>query len=433
MTDTSLRPESDQYLNLEWLMFARLIFTTLLLGSSIVLQLSQTLSLLAAPLLLLYGLVVFIFLLSFIYSLVLNRVTQRLPFAYVQIGIDTFIVTVIIYVTGSFSSIFSFLYLVVIIYSSMLLYRTGSMVMVGLCALQYSILIELEYYGFLKPYVIDESLLASNYNGSHVFYKIMIIFLGCLAVAILSSLLAEQARKSKKELWAMEDHVRRVEKMAAIGEMGAGMAHEIKNPLASLTGSIQLLREELNHDSDHDRLMKIVLREADRLSSLVNNFLLFAKPPAGKIESIQLDRSLTETVELFEKDHTCLDRITTNKDISPDIWIEMDAQHLRQVLWNLLLNAAEAIDGQGSIDIKLYLLKGEVACIEITDDGCGMSNETMDSIFDPFFTTKKSGTGLGLSIVHGILDSYGSRLEVKSRLDTGTTFTMRLKRVELPT
>jgi two-component system sensor histidine kinase PilS (NtrC family) len=426
-------PDSDEYLNLEWLMFARLIFTTLLLGSSIVLQLSQTPSLLAIPLLLLYGLIVFIFLLSFIYILILNRVKRRLHFAYIQISIDTFIVTVIIYVTGSFSSIFSFLYLVVIIYSSMMLYRTGSMVMVGLCALQYSILVELEYYGFLRPHVIDESLLASNYHGSHVFYKIMIIVLGCFAVAILSSLLAEQARKSKKELWAMEDHVKRVEKMAAIGEMGAGIAHEIKNPLASLAGSIQLLREELNYDSHHDRLMKIVLREADRLSSLVNNFLLFAKPPAGKIESIQLDRALTETVELFEKDHSCLDRITLNMNISPDIWIEMDAQHLRQVFWNLLLNAAEAIDGQGAIDIKLYTLKGEIACIEITDDGCGMSNETMDSIFDPFFTTKNSGTGLGLSIVHSILDSYGSRLEVKSRLDTGTTFTMRLRRVEQPT
>jgi two-component system sensor histidine kinase PilS (NtrC family) len=433
MTDSSLMSESDQYLNLEWLMFARLIFTTLLLGSSVVLQLSQSPSLVAVPLLLLYGLIVFIFLLSFIYSLILNRVKQRLYFAYVQIGIDTFIVTVIIYVTGSFSSIFAFLYLVVIIYSSMLLYRTGSMVMVGLCALQYSILVEMEYHGFLKPYVIDESLLASSYSGSHVFYKVMIIVLGCFAVAILSSLLAEQARKSKKELWAMENHVRRVEKMAAIGEMGAGMAHEIKNPLASLTGSIQLLREELTYNSDHDRLMKIVLREADRLSALVNNFLLFAKPPAGKVESIQLDRALTETVELFEKDHTCLDRITINKDISSDIWIEMDAQHLRQVLWNLLLNAAEAIDGQGTIDIKLSLLKGETACIEITDDGCGMSNETMDSIFDPFFTTKNSGTGLGLSIVHGILDSYASRLEVKSKLDTGTTFTTKLKCVKPPT
>ncbi|UCH23397.1 MAG: two-component sensor histidine kinase [Deltaproteobacteria bacterium] len=433
MTDSSLLPEGDQYLRLEWLMFARLLFTTLLLGSTIVLQLNQTQSLLSVPLLFLYGLIVFIFLLSFFYTILLNRVKSRLHFAYGQIGIDTFIVTMIIYVTGSFSSIFSFLYLVVIIYSSMLLYRKGSMFMVGLCALQYSLLVGLEYYGIIKPYVIDESLLAAGHAWSHVFYKIMIIVLGCFAVAILSSLLAEQTIKTKKELWAMEDHIKRVEKMAAIGEMGAGLAHEIKNPLASLTGSIQLLRDGLSRNSDHDRLMQIVLREADRLSSLVNNFLLFARPPAGKLEPIDLEKALTEAVELFEKDNSCLSRIKINKEIASGIWIEMDWQHLRQVLWNLFLNSSEAIDGQGSIDIKLYPLKGKQACIEITDDGCGMSNETMDSIFDPFFTTKKSGTGLGLSIVHSILDSYHSRLEVKSKINTGTTFTLRFTRIDPPT
>jgi two-component system sensor histidine kinase PilS (NtrC family) len=433
MIDTSPTTEGDQYINLEWLMFARVLFTTLLLGSTIVLQLSQTPSILAVPLLFLYGLIVFIFLLSFIYTIVLHRVGNRLRFAYLQIAIDTFIVTVIIYATGGFSSIFSFLYLVVIIYSSMLLYRKGSLFMVGLCALQYSGLVMLEYYGFLRPFNIDKSLLASNYGWVHVFYQIMIIILGCFAVAILSNLLAEQTRKTKKELWAMEDHVKRVEKMAAIGEMGAGLAHEIKNPLASLTGSIQVLRDELHHDSDHDRLMQIVLREADRLSSLVNNFLLFAKPPAGRIESIELEKALTETTELFEKDHTCLGRVSIIKDITSGIWIKMDPQHLRQVLWNLFLNAAEAIDGQGTIAIKMYPLKGKFACIEITDDGCGISNDALESVFDPFFTTKKNGTGLGLSIVHSILDSYNSQLEVKSKVNTGTTFTVKLKRIDQPT
>ena len=105
----------------------------------------------------------------------------------------------------------------------------------------------------------------------------MITMIACFAVAFLSSLLAEQARKTKKDLLAMEEHVKRVEKMAAAGELGAGLAHEIKNPLASLTGSIQILKEEISYDQKHDRLMQIVLREADRLSSLVNNFLLFAK------------------------------------------------------------------------------------------------------------------------------------------------------------
>jgi two-component system sensor histidine kinase PilS (NtrC family) len=238
---------------------------------------------------------------------------------------------------------------------------------------------------------------------------------------------------SKKELWAMEDHVKRVEKMAAMGEMAAGLAHEIKNPLASLAGSIQILKDGVNLEADTARLMQIVLREADRLSSLVNSFLLFAKPPAGKVESIALGKALGDTVELFEKDGGCRAKISIQKEVFPELYIEMDPTHLSQVLWNLLLNAAEAIDGEGSIDIKMYSTKGRSACIEIADNGCGMSKETISSIFDPFFTTKQSGTGLGLSIVHSILESYNSRLGVKSMEGIGTTITLDLKRIDPPT
>jgi signal transduction histidine kinase len=238
---------------------------------------------------------------------------------------------------------------------------------------------------------------------------------------------------TRKELWAMEDQVKRVEKMAVIGEMAAGLAHEIKNPLASLAGSIQILKDGIQLDADHARLMKIVLREADRLSSLVNNFLLFARPPAGKSEIIDLSRAITETVELFEKDGACREKITIKKKVSNGICIQMDPIHFRQVLWNLLLNAAEAIDGSGSIDINLFSAKGRKACMEISDTGCGISAEVIGSIFDPFFTTKHNGTGLGLSIVHSILESYDSHLEVRSRQGTGTTFAVHLKRSEPPT
>jgi two-component system sensor histidine kinase PilS (NtrC family) len=179
--------------------------------------------------------------------------------------------------------------------------------------------------------------------------------------------------------------------------------------------------------------MQIVLREADRLSSLVNNFLLFARPPAGRVENIELDKAILETVELFEKDSNCQERISIQRDIAKDLIVAMDPVHFRQVLWNLLLNASEAIDGEGSIDIKLQSLKNHHAMIEITDNGCGMSNETMKSIFDPFFTTKQNGTGLGLSIVHSILESYDGRLDVKSMEGTGTTFTLNLMQIVPPT
>ncbi|MFZ0612297.1 MAG: ATP-binding protein [Desulfobacterales bacterium] len=424
--------DEDMRLKLKWLMLARVLFTTLLLGSTVVLQLGVAASPLAPGLLVLYGLIAGIFTLSFVFILLLGRVANVVAFAYVQIGLDTVIVSSIIYVTGNYSSIFSFLYLVVIIYSSMLLYRRGSLLISLMCSAQYALMILLEYKGVLQPFEFDDGLAAGSGDLHQVFYKILITGFGCFAVAFLSSLLSEQARRSRRELWAMEDQVRRVEKMAAVGEMAAGLAHEIKNPLAAMTGSIQILRDGLRLDPDHDRLMHIVLREADRLSSLVNNFLLFARPPAGKVEQIALEKAIGETVELFERDSSCRGRISIHKNLKSGLFAALDPVHLRQVLWNLLLNASEAIDGAGTIGIALFAVKGHRACIEVTDDGCGMSNETVRSIFDPFFTTKPNGCGLGLSIVHSIIESYDSHLEVLSRQGAGTTFSFCLKRVDPP-
>ncbi len=423
----------DLHFRLKWLMFARVLFTTLLLGSTAIVQLGKTPSPLAPSLLVLYGLITGIFVLSFFYSVMLTRVREVLWLAYLQISIDSVVVSMIIYVTGNFSSIFSFLYLVVIIYSSMLLYRKGSMVIALLCSLQYAALILSEYNDWISPFVIDEGLTALHSPISQILYKILITTLACFAVGFLTSFLAEQTRRTRKELWAMEDQVKRVEKMAVIGEMAAGLAHEIKNPLASLTGSIQILKDGIQLDTEHARLMKIVLREADRLSSLVNNFLLFARPPAGKSEIIDLSRAITETVELFDKDDSCREKVSIQKEIASGICIQMDPIHFRQILWNLLLNAAEAIDGSGSIDINLFSAKGRRACMEISDTGCGISTEVIGSIFDPFFTTKQNGTGLGLSIVHSILESYDSHLEVRSRQGIGTTFAVHLKRTDPPT
>jgi len=432
MTPAPIASESDIYRKLKWLMFFRLLFTTLLIGSTIIMQLRESPSLVARPLLALYGLTAAIFILSICYAILLNRIRHTGLFAYLQIGVDTLVVTLIIFLTGSFSSLFGFLYLVVIVYASMLLYMRGAMIMAALCSIQYGIMIDLEYYTILKPLSVDSTLTALGYDWSHVLYNILMIMAACFAVGFLSGFLSEQTRKTRKKLEAMEDHVKRVEKMAAIGEMAAGLAHEIKNPLASLAGSIQLLQEEIRYDREHDKLMQIVLREAARLSTLVNNFLLFARPPLGKREAIRLDHAVLETVELFEKDSTCSDRIRLEKDLAAGIWIEMDPLHLRQVLLNLLLNAAEAIAEEGRISIATFAIRDGQAAIRIRDNGCGMSREIRKSIFDPFFTTKPSGTGLGLSIVHSILDSYGSRLFVDSENGRGATFTLSLKRIAAP-
>jgi two-component system, NtrC family, sensor histidine kinase HydH len=423
------KAELDSFHSLKWLMFLRVIFTTFLLGSAIILQLKEA-SFQSFPILILYGLIILVFFLSFVYAVLLKWVKRYQLLAYIQISIDTFVVTMIIFVTGNFSSIFSFLYLLVIIYSIILLSRRGSLIIAALCSIQYGIMINLEYYGVLKPFGSNSEIIAFQHDWSYVLYKVMVTMVACFVVAFLSSLLSEKEQRTKKKLRTMENHFKRVEKMAAIGEMAAGLAHEIKNPLASLSGSIQILREEVHYDPVHDKLMQIVLRETDRLSSLVGNFLMYAKPPAGKALPLELNKAVQETVSLFEKGKTCQNRISIFKKFSSGIWVNMDPMHLRQVLWNLLLNAAEAIENQGEIYIRVYQQKREYAVVEICDTGCGMTTDQIQFIFDPFYTTKSNGTGLGLSIVDSILKSYESRLDVESEINEGSKMMLSIKKID---
>ncbi len=426
------KPESDYSRKLKWLMVFRVVFAALLLGSTTYFQLKESHSLIDRPLLFLYGLIVGILILSTCYSLLFKSFKQKVSFAYTQLSIDTFIVTLIIFVTGGFSSVFHFLYLIVIICGSMLLFRSGSMVLAGFCSLQYGALVLLEYYHIFNPFSVESRLYIASYELTYVFYKVFTTIGACFLVALLSSILAEQERKSRKKLSAMEENVKRVEKMAAMGEMASGLAHEIKNPLASLSGAIQLLSDDANYDPDQRKLMQIVLRETDRLSELLSEFLLFAKPQRGKAEAIQLDNALLEIVDLFERDCFCRERVSFEMNFAEGIFIEMDSGHLSQIIWNLLLNAAEAIEGSGTVSIETYAPNNKDVCIKVTDSGCGINDAAVRSIFDPFFTTKKKGTGLGLSIVHRILESYNSQLDVMSEAEKGATFTLKLNQVLNP-
>jgi len=423
---------TDTRESLKWLMFFRVLFTLTLLCSTVILQLGRSPSPLERPLLILYALITAVFIVSCIYAYFLDRVPYTEPLAYVQALIDTVMASLLVYITGGFSSAFSFLYLVVIIYTSMLLFRRGSLVVALLSSLQYALLVGLEFFGTLTPFVMEDWVTADQHSWSHVVLKVFITVAACFAVAYLSGLLAEQVRKTRYELQEMENHMRRVQKLAYMGEMAAGMAHEIKNPLASLAGAIQLLREDLAYHPQHERLMQIVLRETDRLSTLVGHFLLFSRPMPGKPLPIDLAAVLGETVALFEKDRLCQRRIDVDCQLSPNVWVMMDPAHLRQVMWNLLLNAAEAIAAKGRILVETVVEKNDTVLVRVADGGCGIAPEAISLIFDPFYTTKPNGTGLGLSIVHSLIQAYNSHLQVSSLPGKETVFSFRINRINPP-
>jgi two-component system sensor histidine kinase PilS (NtrC family) len=229
------------------------------------------------------------------------------------------------------------------------------------------------------------------------------------------------------DLRHMEETVRRSDRLAVVGGLAAGLAHEIRNPLASMCGSIEALGASPRLDAQERKLMGVVRDEAERLEALVRDFLSFARPASPSFENVPGARAIEETVDLFKSrpDVQGLD-VLVNADDS--LVLRADARQFRQVLWNLLGNAAEATQKGGKVEVKLGR-QGAHALLEVSDSGDGIAQGDLGRIFDPFYTTKERGTGLGLAIVHRIVEAHGGELSVKSEQGRGSTFRVALPAV----
>ena len=233
----------------------------------------------------------------------------------------------------------------------------------------------------------------------------------------------------------MEEALRRDERMKALGEISVGIAHEIRNPLASISGSIQLLKDDIEVSGDDKRLMDIILRETDRLNRLITDYLLFAKPAKELRELVDISCIISETIEVFRN---CPEasKITIEDSLSESFRLYGDPRQLGQVFWNLFLNAAHAMEDGGRLTVKAgYTRRAGMLRMEagagyaeviIADTGKGISPADIGRVFDPFFSTKDRGTGLGLSIVHRIIESHNGTIEVSSAEGRGTTFRILL-------
>jgi two-component system sensor histidine kinase PilS (NtrC family) len=230
-------------------------------------------------------------------------------------------------------------------------------------------------------------------------------------------------------LRAMRAEVQRSERLADMGRLAAGLAHELRNPLASMAGSIELLRAAPGLSAGDARLMDIVLREAARLEQLVAAFLAFSRPAPPRREAVELDRAVAEALEVFGHDPAA-GRVRLERDLAPAV-AYCDADQVRQVLWNLLSNAARAAgqgDGGGTVRVRCAA-EGERARLEVEDDGPGIPAADLPHLFTPFFTTREGGTGLGLATVQRIVDAHGGAVGVDSTPGQGTRITVRLPAV----
>ncbi len=229
------------------------------------------------------------------------------------------------------------------------------------------------------------------------------------------------------QLRIMEERLDRSERLADLGQLSAGLAHELRNPLASMMGSVELLRSAGLRDDDR-RLLDIVLREGGRLGQLVTEFLAFARPGTLRREPVDLAVLVAQTLEAFSNDPAAAG-VTLERALSPAP-VRGDPDQLRQVLWNLLINAAQALAAPGRAGGTIRVGCGPVrdggADLTVADDGPGIDPADRARLFTPFFTTKPAGTGLGLATVHRIVDAHGGALSVDSAPGQGARFTVHL-------
>lgn len=237
---------------------------------------------------------------------------------------------------------------------------------------------------------------------------------------------AEELAEANRNLSQAEAAVRRSDRLAALGQLSAGLAHELRNPLGTIRASAEMLSRSVPPDNEVAReVAGFIASEVDRSNALVSRFLDFARPLQLKLAPTDLGEVLDRAVTLVERDAP-QHRVTFYKNYSPDLApFPLDAELMERVFYNLLLNAAQASDEGGAVTLKTRLLEG-TAEVAVIDRGPGIDPKIREQIFNPFFTTKGNGVGLGLAIVSKIVDEHGGRMAVESEPGKGSIFRVLL-------
>jgi two-component system sensor histidine kinase PilS (NtrC family) len=218
------------------------------------------------------------------------------------------------------------------------------------------------------------------------------------------------------------------QRLAAVGEMAAGIAHEIRNPLASMAGSIQILREELPLSADQEQLMDIVLRESERLNTTIRSFLAYARPQRFQIARFDVRRALNDTALLLRNSAEVSEGHSIVVDVpSNELWYEADEGQIKQIVWNLATNGLRAMPTGGRLQLSGSIdASVEDLTLTVTDEGGGIAPEDIEGLFQPFHGSFAKGSGLGLAIVHRIVSDYNGEIRVNSRPGAGTSVSVRL-------
>ena len=505
---------------LKTLIAFRVVFVTLLLGSFFYFQIGQ--GIFPYPFSVIY-LIIFMYSASIVYLLLLGRVSHT-QLAYVQMVIDTLASIVLIFMTGGIESWFSWLLLMVVFLSAIIVSRRAAYITATIASLLYGLIINWQFYGviplpfqsmleekdfvykafshigglYLIAYlsgqlrariersaeeledlsrfnrdVIESSpsgIVTTDLSGRILLFnrsaeaimeykretagKMMISELfpfldvsvhegrieGTVELSgtrkilgLTTSRLMDAMGKQTGYMYTFQDltelkrlsrEIKRKESLAAIGELSAKIAHEIRNPLASLKSSMEMLKEGELSEEQKTRLMDIALSETDRLNHTITDFLKFSRPAPLKPLEFDLTEALGEMLELLKNQDRSAS-LEFIKDFKGPLWVTADRDKLKDVFWNLGTNALEAMPDVGTLKVSVYQ-EGNNVIIVFSDTGQGISNADRERVFFPFYTTKSSGTGLGLSTSYRIMADHGGNIGIENRPEGGAAVTLTL-------
>lgn len=240
--------------------------------------------------------------------------------------------------------------------------------------------------------------------------------------------LDESHRKLKEQtdvLFQTEEHLRRADRLSALGELSAGMAHEIRNPLGSIKGAVEILKDDYSPDDTKYEFIQILLKETDRLNTIVQEFLGFARPKQPEFQLSDIDKTI-ESVLTLTAQEARKSGVRIEKKLDSTIGKRnLDAGLLKQAFLNIVLNAIQAMPDGGRLIVETSL-RNELLEVKIVDTGNGIPEENRKKLFSPFFTTKKNGTGLGLAITYRIIENHRGTIDVVSEPGRGTTITVKI-------
>ncbi len=496
----------------------RILFVTALLGSFLAFQIGF--GIFPYPSNVFY-IIVFLYAMSIVCVLLLGKV-PALPLAYMQIVADSLSAVTLILLTGGIESWFSWVLMLVVLSSAMVISKRAAYVTATLISFLYAVFLDLQFYGII-PIPFYDSLMEKDFLYkifSHIFGLYITAFLAGRLITrlerkdidyqelasfnravventpsglfttdtegnvkvfnraaeaisgvdrehvagghiskllpFLKELPSDERRGERTvllggkektigytitrlydlggnnagfigifqdltELKALAREIKHKERLAAVGELSAKIAHEIRNPLASLKGAMEMLHEGAIDQDQRERLMRIALGEMDRLNSTITDYLSFARPDTPSLEEFDLHRALRETVELLKMRDDSMVEVWAELDGA--LMVKADPRRMKEVFWNLGVNALQSMPEGGRLVVATRV-EGAQAHISFTDSGKGIEDEDMERIFFPFYTTKRAGTGLGLSTAFRAVEDHGGRITVNSTLGKGSVFTV---------